>query len=103
MRVVGSESNRQIWLSHATRAAASSSLLGKPQYFLSDLNDLFNVANVFFVVVDGAPYLGDGGNDGFVSFDIVCERNCNMHSPKWLNGGIRMWNHWYRGFNIFLV
>ena len=26
-----------------------------------------------------------------------------MHSAKWVNGGMSMWNRWYGGCNVFLV
>ena len=40
---------------------------------LNDLNDLFNVADVFFVVVNGVLHSGDGGEDCLVGRDVICE------------------------------
>ena len=39
----------------------------------SNLNDLFDVADILLVVVDSVPDSSDGGKDGLVHFRAVCE------------------------------
>ena len=70
---------------------------------LRNSNDLFNVGNVLFIVMDGVSDLSDGRDNSVVSFNIVCEGNCCVYSAKWLNEGTKTWNLWYGGFNVLLV
>ena len=69
----------------------------------SDSDDLFNVTDIFFTVVNSVTDSGHGRDNGVVSVEVVCEGNCHTHSAKWLNRGIMTWNFWYRGCYVFLI
>ena len=70
----------------------------------SDVDDLFNLADVLVASVDGIMYSGDGGEDCLIDGGVVCDRDCCLGPPEWcLNGGITTWNFWYGGRYVFLV
>ena len=70
----------------------------------SDLDDLFNLADVRVAVVDGITYSGDGGEDCLIGGGIVCDGNGCLGSSKWrVNGGTTTWNFLYGGRYVFLV
>ena len=68
-----------------------------------DSDDLLDVSNVLFSVINGVADLGDSSDDGAVGIDVVCERNCLMCSAKCLNRGMSTWNLWCGGCDVFLV
>ena len=41
-------------------------------------DDIFDISDVLFTVVDSVADSGDGGNNGSVSANIICEGNCLM-------------------------
>ena len=71
---------------------------------MSNLNDLFNLANVHVTTVDVVTDPGDGGDDGLVGGRVVGEGDCCLHPAQWcLNWGTSTWNCWYGGHDVFLV
>ena len=68
-----------------------------------DSDDLLDVPDIFFSMVDGVVNPGNSGNNGLVGINVICEGNCLTCSAKCLNGGTSMWNLWYGGCNVFLV
>ena len=57
-------------------------------------DDFFNISDILFTMVDSVANLGDGGYNGSVGVDIICEGNCLTCLAKCLNRGMSMWNLW---------
>ena len=70
----------------------------------SDADDLFDLADVHFAMVDGIMHSGDGGEDGLVGGSVVCKGDGCLNPSKWCaKGGTTTWNFWYGGWYVFLV
>ena len=70
----------------------------------SDANDLFDLADIRFAVVDGVLDPSDGGEDGLVGSGVVGDGDGSLGSSKWrANGGTTTWNFWYGGWYVFLI
>ena len=74
---------------------------------LSNLNDLFDLANIRVATVDVVMNSCDGGDDSMIGSQVVSEGDGLLHPAEWcvdgLYGGTNTWNCWYGGCNVFLV
>ena len=70
----------------------------------SNADDLFNLADIHFAVVDGVSYSSDGGEDGLVGSGVVGDGDGCLGPTEWrVNCGTTTWNFLYRGWYVFLV